>query len=190
MLLMARMEDAAQIASIYNDYVDNTAITFVCQHRTAEAYQQMIAQGRYPLLVDVVEGIVQGFVYAQPLRPHDAYRWDVEMTIYLRPQARGQGLGRRLMGACLRILRAQGYLNAYSCITWPNESSIGLHHAMGFEDIGHWPHVGYKLGKWHDVVWLQRTLGDMPEHPQEPKRISDFSLEEINMLIDATENKQ
>lgn len=187
MLRMARMEDAVQIAQIYNDYVDNTAITFVCQHRTAEDYQQILRDGKYPLLVAVSDDTVQGFVYASALRPHDAYRWDVEMTIYLRQEARGQGLGRQLMGACLRILHQQGYLNAYSCITWPNEGSVALHHAMGFVDIGRWPHVGYKLGQWHDVIWMQRTLGELPTHPQEIKRMSDFSPEAVEALLVANE---
>ncbi len=161
--------DAAQIASIYAWYVANTAITFATEAPTEADYADRIADARYPFFVAEENGRVAGFVYAAAFRTKEAYRWDVELTIYLAPGQEGQGLGKALLSACLDHLTAQGYLNAYSCITLPNDRSVGLHRALGFEELGVFPRTGYKLDKWHDVIWLGKCLGPMDGRPDEPK---------------------
>lgn len=165
----AEPSDVPAVAAIYAHYVRETAITFATHVPTAAEYAARIRDDRYPFLVADEAGVVQGFAYAAAFREKEAYRWDAEMTIYLAPGCLGAGLGTRLLDGCLRLLRAQGYLNAYSCITLPNERSVGLHRRMGFQELGVFPHTGYKLGKWHDVIWMGLVLGDFADAPDEPK---------------------
>lgn len=165
--------DASAIAAIYAHYVRDTAITFATVAPTAEDYAARIADDRYPFLVAEEAGCVSGFMYAAAFRQKEAYRWDVELTIYLAPGHEGRGTGSALMAACLRILAAQGYLNAYSCITLPGERSIGLHRRFGFEELGVFRKTGYKSGAWHDVVWMGRTLGDLGTAPAEVRPVSE-----------------
>ena len=164
--------DAPAIADIYAHYVRETAITFAAAAPTAEDYVARMADDRYPFLTAVQAGCVVGFVYAAPFRQKEAYRWDVELTIYLAPGNEGQGTGAALMAACLRLLAGQGYLNAYSCITLPNERSIGLHRRFGFAELGIFRKTGYKLGTWHDVVWMGKELGMFGDQPEEPRPLS------------------
>lgn len=167
--------DASEIAAIYGWYARNTAITFAEEGPSADAFARRIADARYSFLTAEEDGQVNGFAYAGEFREKDAYRWDVEMTIYLRPGLEGKGTGRLLMDECLRLLTAQGYLNAYSCITLPNERSIGLHRCCGFESLGSFPHTGYKLGKWHDVVWMWKQLAPIDGAPAEPRPVTDVT---------------
>lgn len=167
----AQSRDAAAVAEIYAHYVRQTAITFATVPPTAEEFAARMADDRYPFLVAEDACGVAGFAYAAAFRQKEAYRWDVEMTIYLAPGRGGCGTGSRLMDACLRILTGQGYLNAYSCITLPNAASVGLHRRFGFAELGVFPQTGYKLGKWHDVVWMGRRLGEPADAPAEPRRL-------------------
>ncbi|MBQ2952836.1 MAG: N-acetyltransferase [Clostridia bacterium] len=172
----AAAADAAAVAEIYAHYVRHTAITFATVAPSAADFAGRIADDRYPFLVAENSGYIVGFVYAAPFRTKEAYRWDVELTIYLAPGCEGCGTGARLMDACLRILRTQGYLNAYSCITLPNERSVGLHRRFGFEELGVFRKTGYKMGNWHDVVWLGRILGEIEDEPAEPKPVSGIEF--------------
>lgn len=160
--------DAPAVAAIYAHYVRETAITFATHAPTAEDYVARMADDRYPFLVAEAAGEVVGFAYASAFREKEAYRWDVELTIYLIPGCAGAGIGKKLLAECLRLLRLRGYLNAYSCITLPNERSIGLHRGLGFRELGVFPKTGYKLGKWHDVIWMGLVLGEFDGEPDEP----------------------
>jgi len=165
----ARKADAPAVAAIYAHYVHQTAITFATHAPTAEEYATRIADRRYPFLVAEESGQVCGFAYAGAFREKEAYRWDVELTIYLTPECTGAGIGKELLTECLDQLRKQGYLNAYSCITLPNERSVGLHRRLGFRELGVFPKTGYKLGKWHNVIWMGLELGEFCTPPQEPQ---------------------
>lgn len=169
MLRSAKVTDAPLIADIYNYYVDNTCITFALEHSTPQIYANMIAAEKYPFLVaETDDGQLSGFIFAHELRSRGAFRWDVELTVYLRPGFEGHGIGKALMTACIQLLTRQGYMNAYSCITLPNDRSIGLHHSLGFRDIGIWEKTGYKHHAWHDVIWLCLPLGNFGGVPPEP----------------------
>lgn len=186
MLYRAAMPaDVARLAAIYGYYVENTAITFVCVPPTESDFQQKITDigSRYPFLVCEDAGQVQGFAYASALRPHDAFRWDVEISIYVAEGCHSRGAGTGLMERLLRLLRRQGFLNAYSCITLPNDKSLALHRHFGFAEVGLFPHSGYKLGTWHDVIWLCLTLGEIGHAPQEPIPFCQLSQEETAVLL-------
>lgn len=177
--------DAARLADIYAPYVADTAITFATAMPTEGEFAEKIARigAAFPFLVYEEEGRVLGYAYAATYRVREAYRWDVELSIYVDTSCRGRGVGKTLMERLLRCLRAQGYQNAYSCITLPNERSIGLHTRFGFTQIGLFQQAGYKLGKWHDVVWLRLPLGDFPESPAEPTPFSALAPEKLAALM-------
>ena len=177
--------DAARLADLYAPYVADTAITFATAMPTEEEFAEKIARigASFPFLVCEEDGRVLGYAYAATYRVREAYRWDVELSIYVDTSCRGRGAGKALMERLLRCLRAQGYQNAYSCITLPNERSIGLHTRFGFTQIGLFQQAGYKLGKWHDVVWLRLPLGDFPESPAEPAPFSALAPEKLAALM-------
>ena len=165
----AQPADAPAIAGIYGYYVRETCVTFICQEPTAAHYAAQIEEGKYPFLVAEDAGDVVGFAYAAAFRPHDAYRWDVELTIYLQPGRERQGTGSLLMSALLDDLTRLGYLTAYSCVTVPNEPSVALHKRFGFTELGVFPSTGYKHGQWHGVLWLAKSLGELTNPPDEPR---------------------
>ncbi len=174
MLRPAKLADCQQIADIYNYYVDETCITFSTEHTPEDFYASMITEDRYPILVDADGERINGFIYTHPVRTRGAYRWDVELTVYMRHGSEGHGVGREMMNACIALLRRQGFKNAYSCITLPNDRSVGMHRTLGFEDCGVWKKTGYKHGAWHDVIWMCLPLGDFEEPPQETKALKEL----------------
>ena len=171
MIRLAAGRDAPAIAAIYAPIVARTAISFEIDPPSAEEMVRRIATSlpAYPWLVGEEGGSVQGYAYAGPHRARPAYRWSVDVTIYVADGARRHGVGRALYGALLEILRCQGYHAAFAGITLPNAGSVGLHEAMGFAPVGIFRAAGFKLGTWHDVGWWQRQLGPAPAHPADPR---------------------
>lgn len=179
----AQVSDAHAIADIYAHYVRETVITFACTEPTPESYAVEIREGKYPFLVAEEAGQAQGFAYAGEFRTKEAFRWDVELTLYLRPGMERQGTGTRLMKALLALLRRQGFLTAYSCVTLPNPGSLALQKHLGFETLGIFPKTGYKHGRWLDVIWLQLSLGSYEAAPADPIPFSALSSEEVLTII-------
>jgi phosphinothricin acetyltransferase len=114
---------------------------------------------------------VAGYVYACGHRERAAYRWAVEVTAYVAADYRRRGLGRALYTSLFSILRRQGYFKAFAGITLPNEPSVRLHETLGFEPIGVYRGVGYKLGRWLDVGWWQKSLQPERLDPPPPQPI-------------------
>jgi len=168
MIRFATFADASTVAAIYAHYVHRTSITFVSEAPTAADFVSRISDPRYPFLVAEHNDRVVGFAYASMFRTKAAYRWDVEFSIYLAPGIEGQGIGSQLMEELLAEVEKQGYLNAYSCITMPNDRSVNLHKKFGFEELGRFPRSGYKMGQWHDVIWMGLRLGESEGDPAEP----------------------
>jgi len=169
MIRFATFADASTVAAIYAHYVHRTSITFMAEAPTAADFVSRISDPRYPFLVAEHNGRVVGFAYASMFRTKAAYRWDVEFSIYLAPGIEGQGIGSQLMEELLLAVEKQGYLNAYSCITMPNERSVNLHKKFGFEELGRFPRSGYKMGQWHDVIWMGRPLTELTDDAGDPE---------------------
>lgn len=153
--------DAPEIQAIYAPFVSDTAISFEEIVPDAAEMGRRIAAilPHYPYLVAEEAGAVIGYAYASQHRTRAAYRWSVDVTIYLAERARGRGVGRALYTPLLAAAAARGYHAAFAGIALPNAASVGLHEAMGFTPVGIYREVGYKFGRWHDVGWWQRLLG-------------------------------
>ena len=122
----------------------------------------------YPWLVCERDGWIAGYAYAARLRRRPAYQWSVEVSAYTHLDARRSGVARALYIALFEALKGQGFVNAYAGITLPNEGSVGLHEALGFEPLGVYRNVGHKHGGWHDVAWWRLAIQDPPENPEPP----------------------
>ncbi|MGM0716954.1 MAG: N-acetyltransferase family protein [Halobacteriota archaeon] len=158
------------MAWIYRPYVETTAITFEEEPPAPESIASDIETrlDTYPWFVAEADDGVLGYAYAAPLRKRDAYRWTVELSVYVDRDRRRRGLGSALYTALLETLERQGFESAYGVVTLPNPESAGFHEALGFERVGLFPKAGYKLGEWHDVAWYQRSLGARSASPSEP----------------------
>lgn len=166
----AKDGDARAVRDIYAPFVSDSAVSFETEPPDAAEMQRRIrdVQQKHPWLVFESAGEVLGYAYASGHRARKAYQWSAEVSVYVGPQARHRGVGRALYGSLLEILRRQGYANAYAGITLPNPASVGLHQSLGFAPIGVYPRIGYKFGKWHDVIWLQLRLQEPAEPVAEP----------------------
>ena len=166
----ATPDDAHAIAAVYAPYVTDGVASFeAAPPSAAEFAQRMDAPPRLPWLVAAADGAVVGFAYASKHRTRAAYRWSVDVSVYLAAQARGRGIGRALYARLLPEVRALGYVSAFAGITLPNPASVGLHEAMGFTPVGVYPDVGFKHGRWRDVGWWRLRLQEPPAQPDEPR---------------------
>ena len=167
--------DAAAIAEIYGYYVRHTAVTFDYTAPSAEEIAKGIAgiQRKYPYLVACEDGQIVGYAYAGPFKGRPAYDWAVETTIYLHPDARGKGSGTLLLSALEEKLRKRHFLNAYACIACTEKedetltnASMRFHARMGYRLCGTFCKCGYKFGRWYDMIWMEKMLGEHVEKPQ------------------------
>lgn len=168
----ATSADAEACAAIYAPYVEATAISFeLVPPDAAEMAERIDASLRTHAWV-VIEhaGIVVGYAYGAPLHKRAAYRWSCEVSVYLEAGRRRTGAGRALYEVLFERLAERGFLQLVAGMTLPNEPSSALHSAMGFQSVGVYRRIGFKLGCWHDVEMLQRSLGeDVAGAPPEPR---------------------
>ncbi len=159
---LATADDAPAVHAIYAPIVRDTAVSFEYEVPPIEEIgariERALAAG-FPWLIAEQGGAASGYAYAGAFRARRAYQWAVETSIYIHPDRHRRGIGRALYARLLELLERQGYRSAYGGATVPNAASEALHLAMGFEQVGYQPRVGYKLGAWHDVVWWRRALG-------------------------------
>jgi L-amino acid N-acyltransferase YncA len=166
----ASESDASECAAIYAPYVTDTAVTFeTVAPAPAEMARRIASASRdHAWLVLEHDGRVVGYAYGGPFHSRPAYRWACEVSVYLELGRRRTGGGRALYEELFTRLAARGFRIAVAGMTLPNDASVGLHEAMGFEPVGTYRRIGFKLGAWHDVAWCQRALASGGEHPQEP----------------------
>ena len=184
---MAAPEDADGIADIYLPYVRDTAISFETVAPSAHEMRSRLTTtlARLPWLVVTDGGRVKGYAYASPHRARDAYRWSVDVSLYLDSSIHRRGYGRRIYTALLNLLGAQGYINAFAGIALPNPASVGLHESLGFNRIGVFDSVGFKNDTWWDVGWWHRRLAELPPRPHEPRTWAELPAEAINSALNA-----
>ena len=169
----ATAADAAACAEVYARYVRETAITFETEPPTPDQMAARIADyaSSHAWLVLERDGELAGYAYGHRFAERAAYAWSCETSIYVAPGARGNGAGRALYQALLPLLAERGFRRAYAGIALPNPASLAIHERFGFRQVGVFSRVGWKLGRWHDVAWLQRDLRDADDgEPPVPLR--------------------
>lgn len=164
----AKLEDAQRILEIYAYYVEHTAISFEYDVPTLAEFQTRMTNTmkRYPYLVVEKDGMIQGYAYAGPFVGRAAYGWSCELTIYLDPTALKCGLGRKLYEELEARLGRMGVLNLYACIGYPdtedeylNRNSAEFHAHLGFSTVGEFHKCGYKFGRWYNMIWMEKIIG-------------------------------
>ena len=174
-------EDAQALLGIYAYYVEKTAITFEYTVPSLAEFQSRMERTlkNYPYLVAAAEEEILGYAYAGPFIGRAAYDWSAETTIYLKEDLRKHGLGRKLYGMLEEICKAQNILNLNACIGYPKQedeyltkNSAQFHAHMGYRMVGEFEQCGYKFGRWYNMVWMEKILG---EHRVPPEPVIPFS---------------
>ena len=168
----ATPEDAGRLLEIYAYYVVNTAITFEYDVPTLEEFRARIVQtlAKYPYLVLEEDGVIVGYAYAGVFKNRAAYLYSCETSIYIDRDKRRNGYGRILYEALEEALKAIGIKNLYACIGDPisedeylTKDSESFHRRLGYTKVGSFHKCGYKFGRWYDMIWMEKFIGDHPE---------------------------
>lgn len=192
-LRMARPEDAAALLAVYAPYVEETAVSFEYDVPSVAEFAARIARTleKYPYLSAWVDGEAAGYAYASPFHSRRAYGWGVETSIYVHRDLRRLGLGRALHGALEEILRMQNVLNMNACIAVPcGESdpflswdSPRFHERLGYCTVGRFTQCGYKFGRWYDMIWMERLIGDHGDRPPEVLRVGVLDPDALHYVL-------
>ena len=173
---MATVQDVPRILEIYRPYVENTAISFEYKVPALEDFTKRFLgiTAWFPWLVWEEDGTILGYAYGSLPFERAAYQWCAEASIYLRQDAWGKGIGRKLYAALEDILMRQGYRKVYAIITTANEASVSFHRAMGYRETAVMPDCGYKFGKWYGTIWMEKALNTWQTPPGLPISVHDL----------------
>ena len=183
---LATVQDVPRILEIYGPYVENTAISFEYEVPSLGEFTERFLgiTAQFPWLVWEENGTILGYAYAAPPYTRAAYRWCAEPSVYLKPEAKGRGIGRKLYEALEEILKLQGYQVLYALITQENEASLAFHKKLGYETKVLFENCGFKMGRWLGVYWLEKRLKTVetpnsvptpfPRLRQDEQRFSDI----------------
>ncbi len=162
--------DAGRLLEIYGPYVERTAITFEYEIPSKEEFAMRMEKTleKYPYLVAEREGEVLGYAYAGAFHERAAYGWAAETSIYTAWDQRRMGVGRRLHDALETSLKEQGILNMNACVACPwkeedeylTRNSLEFHRHLGYRLVGEFHQCGYKFGRWYNMAWLEKHIGD------------------------------
>ncbi len=165
----AEISDARRLLEIYGYYVENTAISFEYHTPSLDEFAARMdnVMKKYPYLVIEKDGKIKGYSYAGQLKGREAYNWSCETTIYIDRNSRKCGLGRMLYEALESELKKMGILNLYACIGYPESedeylttNSADFHSHLGFMKVGEFHKCGYKFGRWYDMIWMEKVIGE------------------------------
>ena len=165
---LAEISDAKDILAVYEYYVEHTAISFEYDVPTLAEFRERIRKtlSKYPYLVAVRDGKIVGYSYAGAFVGRAAYDWSAELTIYLSPEEKGHGTGRKLYEAIEEKLADMDIKNLYACIGDPLEedeyltrNSEKFHAHMGFQKVGTFHKCGHKFGRWYNMIWMEKIIG-------------------------------
>ena len=169
----AELKDAERLLEIYDYYVKNTAITFEYTTPTIEEFRGRMEKTmqKYPYLVAVKDEKIAGYAYAGAFVGRAAYDWSCETSIYLDKNARRCGIGKTLYAALEKELKKMGILNMYACIGYPDnedeyltKNSADFHSHIGFTQVGEFHKCGYKFGRWYNMIWMEKIIGEHKEN--------------------------
>lgn len=161
-------EDAEDLVSIYAPYVLETAVTYEYEVPSVEEFRGRIVNTikNYPYLAAVEDGVILGYAYASAFHPRAAFRWSAEATVYLKKEAHGRGVGRKLYEELERCLEKQNVQTMIALIADPNPESVAFHEKLGYRVAGRLTNCAYKLGQWRGMFYMEKFLGSHGEEPQ------------------------
>ncbi len=178
--------DAEALLEIYAPYVISTAISFETKAPSSEEFRNRIKtiSERYPYIAAEENGKIVGYAYAGPFKTRRAYDWSVETTIYIKESEKGKGIGRKLYEALEEALKSMGIINMNACIAFPQgedehltKDSPKFHEVLGFELVGRFHSCAYKFGKWYDMIWMEKAIG---QHSEVPDNVAFGSWKLLN----------
>ncbi len=187
-LRLATPADAAECLKIYAPFIRETAVTFETAVPSAREFATRIEKvlALAPWLVCEEGREIAGYAYGAKIREREAYQWSMEVSVYVAEAFQKRGVGRALYGALLKILRLQGFCNAYAGATLPNAASVAFHESFGFRHVGTYRSIGFKFGAWRDVGWWSLELQPAyPEIPERPRALASLSVEELDRALSA-----
>lgn len=174
-LRMVNPNDAPALADIYAPYVRETAVSFEYEPPTYEEFAGRIREvlEKYPYLAAVRGEEILGYAYAHPYGVRKAYSHSVELSVYIRRDCRGLGIGRMLYEAMEILLKAQNITNLYVLVAgvevedaYLTHDSQKFHLAMGYDYVGKLHKAGYKFGHWYDMITMEKLIAPHPEYTQ------------------------
>lgn len=173
-LRFAEAEHSPEIAEIYAEWVERTTYSFEYEPPSAAEMEGRRAEisKKHAFLVAEEEGRVLGYAYNSNSFERRAFDWCAELSVYLKKGGEGRGIGSALVSACEQIARLQGYCKMYSLVSAENENSLAFHEKRGYRPFARFAHAGYKLGRWVDLIWLEKDFG-FPPVPPPPRPIGE-----------------
>ena len=171
--------DYKEILKIYRYYIENTTVTFEYEVPCEEDFGQRIKEisSKYPYIVAEDNDRVVGYAYGDAcFSTRMAYSWDSDISVYISKEYQGKGLGKRLYTALETLLKALGYVTLYAIVTGENKNSIAFHEGMGYTEVGDFPHSGYKMGKWLNVVFFTKRIGALDDPGDVPKNAPESGV--------------
>lgn len=182
---VATLEDAKTLVEIYTPYVEKTVITFEYEVPSVEEFKGRMAHvlEKYPYLVAERDGEIVGYAYAGEFKSRAAYDWAVETTVYVREDQKKSGVGKALYMALEQILAEQNILNLNACIGYPEvedeyltKNSVQFHEHMGYRFVGEFYKCGYKFGRWYNMVWMEKHIGEHLDDQPAIKKFDDVRI--------------
>ena len=180
-LRLASPGDARALLEIYAPYVRETIVTFEYEVPTPEEFARRISATleRYPYLVAELDGSAVGYAHAGPFRSRAASVWCSEVSVYVKRGCHRRGVGRALYTKLEELLRLQNVSCMEACISHPNRQSIKFHSDMDFERVARFSKCAWKLGRWVDVVYMQKILHEGDEKPLDFIPFPELGIEKL-----------
>ena len=185
MIRIATKDDAAGMLEIYTPFILNSGITQETEVPSVEDFQQRVISNlkERPWIVCEMNNEIAGYAYAGKHRDRKGYQWCTEPSVYISEKHFGVGVAHALYTSLFDILKLQGYVNAYAVITLPNDRSIAFHKKFGFEYLTTYRKIGYKLGQWHDVGWMQYEINPHKKDPEDPIKFPAIDKSMIDSIL-------
>jgi len=185
MIRIATKDDSAGMMEIYALFILNSGITQETEVPSVKDFQQRVILNleERPWLVCEINKEIAGYAYAGKHRDRKGYQWCTEPSVYISEKYFGLGIANALYTALFDILKIQGFVNAYAVITLPNDRSIAFHKKFGFDYLTTYKKIGYKLGQWHDVGWMQYEINTHKEDPDDPIKFPQIDKDIIDSIL-------
>ncbi|MDD4124858.1 MAG: GNAT family N-acetyltransferase [Eubacteriales bacterium] len=156
----ASLSDAEGILAVYAPFITDTCISFETEIPSVESFRERMRgiMTAYPYLVCEKSGVIVGYAYASKYSERAAYRYSADVSIYIAPEYHRKGIGKQLYTTLLEILKERGFYTVFACIAGKNKKSEDFHYSFGFVKVGEFHNAGFKHGRWHNIIWMEKPL--------------------------------